>query len=155
MCGICGIWGAPDASAGDARVQGMLSTIVHRGPDGEGRLARPGVALGMRRLAIIDLAGGDQPIHNEDRTVGVVFNGEIYNFRELRVELERAGHVFATRSDTEVIVHGYEQWATTSSTGSRGCSRSRCSTRPATACWSFGTASARSPSTTPSTTVSW
>ena len=110
MCGICGIWGAPDASAGDARVQGMLSTIVHRGPDGEGRLARPGVALGMRRLAIIDLAGGDQPIHNEDRTVGVVFNGEIYNFRELRVELERAGHVFATRSDTEVIVHGYEQW---------------------------------------------
>src|SRR4051794_22231817 len=110
MCGICGIWGVPDASAGDGRVAGMLSTIVHRGPDGEGRLARDGVALGMRRLAIIDLAGGDQPIHNEDRTVGVVFNGEIYNFQELRAELERAGHVFATRSDTEVIVHGYEQW---------------------------------------------
>jgi asparagine synthase (glutamine-hydrolysing) len=110
MCGICGIWGEPDAAAGDGRVQGMLSTIVHRGPDGEGRLARPGVALGMRRLAIIDLAGGDQPIHNEDGTVGVVFNGEIYNFQELRAELERAGHRFATRSDTEVLVHGYEQW---------------------------------------------
>ena len=110
MCGICGIWGVPDASAGNARIGEMLSTIVHRGPDGEGRLARDGVALGMRRLAIIDLAGGDQPIHNEDRTVGVVFNGEIYNFQELRAELQRAGHVFATRSDTEVIVHGYEQW---------------------------------------------
>ena len=68
MCGICGIWGVPDAPAGDGRVAGMLQTIVHRGPDGEGRLARDGVALGMRRLAIIDLAGGDQPIHNEDRT---------------------------------------------------------------------------------------
>ena len=88
----------------------MLQTIVHRGPDGEGRLDRPGLALGMRRLAIIDLAGGDQPIFNEDGSVAVVFNGEIYNFRELRADLERRGHRFATRSDTEVLVHGYEQW---------------------------------------------
>jgi asparagine synthase (glutamine-hydrolysing) len=110
MCGICGIWGTGDAGAGDRAVGSMLATIVHRGPDGEGRLVRPDVALGMRRLAIIDLAGGDQPIHNEDGSVGVLFNGEIYNFRELRAELEREGHRFATRSDTEVLVHAYEQW---------------------------------------------
>jgi asparagine synthase (glutamine-hydrolysing) len=88
----------------------MLETIVHRGPDGYGRFDRPGLAMGMRRLAIIDLAGGDQPIYNEDLSVGVVFNGEIYNFRELRPELERQGHRFATRADTEVLVHAYEQW---------------------------------------------
>jgi asparagine synthase (glutamine-hydrolysing) len=110
MCGICGIWGGPDSASGGQRMSGMLETIVHRGPDGDGRLDRPGLALGMRRLAIIDLAGGDQPIYNEDGSVGVVFNGEIYNFRELRAELERQGHRFVTRSDTEALVHGYEQW---------------------------------------------
>ena len=110
MCGICGIWGEGVSADGDGRLGSMLDSIVHRGPDGEGRLVRPGVALGMRRLAIIDLAGGDQPIHNEDGTIGVVFNGEIYNFRELRAELESSGHRFATRSDTEVLVHGYEEW---------------------------------------------
>ena len=110
MCGICGIWNGADPTAGHGRIDRMLKTIVHRGPDGEGRLDRPGLALGMRRLAIIDLAGGDQPIFNEDGSVGVVFNGEIYNFRELRADLERRGHRFATRSDTEVLVHGYEQW---------------------------------------------
>jgi len=88
----------------------MLESIIHRGPDGEGRFDRPGLALGMRRLAIIDLAGGDQPIFNEDGSVAVVFNGEIYNFRELRADLERMGHRFRTRCDTEVLVHGYEQW---------------------------------------------
>ncbi len=110
MCGICGIWSGPNRPCGSGRMSGMLETIVHRGPDGEGQLERPGLALGMRRLAIIDLAGGDQPIYNEDGSVGVVFNGEIYNFRELRSELERQGHRFATRSDTEALVHGYEQW---------------------------------------------
>ena len=110
MCGICGVVGENREADGDRLLGGMLHTIVHRGPDGEGRLVRPGVALGMRRLAIIDLAGGGQPIHNEDGTIGVVFNGEIYNFRELRTELEAAGHRFATRSDTEVLVHGYEEW---------------------------------------------
>ena len=110
MCGICGIWNGADPAAGHGRIDRMLETIVHRGPDGEGRLDRPGLALGMRRLAIIDLAGGDQPIFNEDGSVAVVFNGEIYNFRELRADLQRRGHRFATRSDTEVLVHGYEQW---------------------------------------------
>jgi asparagine synthase (glutamine-hydrolysing) len=110
MCGISGIWKGTDLATGDHRISDMLETIVHRGPDGDGRLDRPGLAMGMRRLAIIDLAGGDQPIYNEDRSVGVVFNGEIYNFRELRADLERQGHRFATRADTETLVHGYEQW---------------------------------------------
>jgi asparagine synthase (glutamine-hydrolysing) len=87
----------------------MCQTIVHRGPDDEGVYARGRVGLGMRRLSIIDLAGGKQPIHNEDRTVWVVFNGEIYNFPQLRRELENRGHQFYTHSDTEVIVHLYEE----------------------------------------------
>ena len=84
--------------------------LVHRGPDDEGQYLEGPVALGMRRLSIIDVDGGHQPMSNEDRTVWVVFNGEIYNFRELRRELEAKGHVFSTHSDTEVIVHGYEEW---------------------------------------------
>ncbi|MDH3725211.1 MAG: asparagine synthetase B, partial [Thermoleophilia bacterium] len=100
MCGICGILGVE--SSGES-LGAMLGTIVHRGPDAEGRLERPGTALGMRRLAIIDLVGGDQPIFNEDGTVATVFNGEIYNFVELRDELIREGHRFTTRSDTEVL----------------------------------------------------
>ena len=87
----------------------MCQTIVHRGPDDEGIYARGPVGLGMRRLSIIDLAGGKQPIHNEDKSVWVVFNGEIYNFPELRRELESRGHQFYTHSDTEVIVHLYEE----------------------------------------------
>jgi len=87
----------------------MCQTIVHRGPDDEGIYARGPVGLGMRRLSIIDLAGGKQPIHNEDRSVWVVFNGEIYNFPELRGELQGRGHQFYTHSDTEVIVHLYEE----------------------------------------------
>jgi asparagine synthase (glutamine-hydrolysing) len=88
----------------------MCQVIRHRGPDDEGIHVEPGVALGMRRLSIIDLSTGHQPIHNEDRTVWTVFNGEIYNYRELRKELEAAGHRFYTSSDTETIVHAYEQW---------------------------------------------
>jgi asparagine synthase (glutamine-hydrolysing) len=86
----------------------MCDTIRHRGPDDEGVYVRGGVGLGMRRLSIIDLVSGQQPIHNEDKNIWVVFNGEIYNFPELRKELERAGHRFYTQSDTEVIVHLYE-----------------------------------------------
>ena len=86
----------------------MCSAIVHRGPDDEGVYLGDGVALGMRRLSIIDLEGGHQPIANEDGSVWIVFNGEIYNYRELRRELERRGHVFQTDSDTETIVHLYE-----------------------------------------------
>jgi asparagine synthase (glutamine-hydrolysing) len=86
----------------------MCGAIVHRGPDEEGVYLGDGIALGMRRLSIIDLEGGQQPIANEDRSVWIVFNGEIYNYRELRRDLERNGHVFATDSDTETIVHLYE-----------------------------------------------
>jgi asparagine synthase (glutamine-hydrolysing) len=88
----------------------MCSVIRHRGPDDEGIHVEPGVGLGMRRLSIIDLAGGRQPIHNETGSVWVVFNGEIYNYRELRRDLEARGHAFATSSDTETIVHAYEEW---------------------------------------------
>jgi asparagine synthase (glutamine-hydrolysing) len=109
VCGICGI--ASTAGAVDRqRLAAMSATLVHRGPDSDGTFVDGGVGLGARRLAIIDLAGGDQPIANEDGTCTVVQNGEIYNFAALRQELERAGHRFATASDTEVIVHGYEQW---------------------------------------------
>ncbi|MGH9513711.1 MAG: asparagine synthase (glutamine-hydrolyzing) [Terriglobales bacterium] len=109
---MCGIAGIVDSRAG-ARVDQftihrMCEAIVHRGPDDEGIFVKDGSGLGMRRLRVIDLAGGDQPIFNEDRTVWVVFNGEIYNFPELRRELENRGHRFSTHSDTEVIVHLYE-----------------------------------------------
>jgi asparagine synthase (glutamine-hydrolysing) len=115
MCGIAGFVDR-DASAGSgnaaafALVHRMCDVIRHRGPDDEGIHVAPGVGLGMRRLSIIDLSGGRQPIHNENGTVWVVFNGEIYNYQELRAELEGSGHCFATSSDTETIVHAYEQW---------------------------------------------
>jgi asparagine synthase (glutamine-hydrolysing) len=98
----------PD-SVDSADVHRMCQTIVHRGPDDEGIYAKGPAGLGMRRLSIIDLGGGRQPIHNEDRSVWVVLNGEIYNFPELRRELESHGHRFYTNSDTEVIVHLYEE----------------------------------------------
>jgi len=110
MCGICGVIGVKTTQAGDAVVRRMMAAMIHRGPDDEGVLAAGPVTLGMRRLSILDLPGGGQPIWNENGTLAVVFNGEIYNFRELRRELETAGHRFRTRSDTEVIVHAYEQW---------------------------------------------
>lgn len=111
MCGIAGIAHLRGGPAPDpARVRAMCAAMIHRGPDDEGVGAADGVALGMRRLSIIDLAGGHQPMANEDGRVRVVFNGEIYNFAELRAELASAGHRFATRSDTEVLVHGYEEW---------------------------------------------
>ncbi len=88
----------------------MTGALAHRGPDGEGVFTQKQVGLGHRRLSIIDLGGGSQPIGNEDQTKQIVFNGEIYNFVELRRELENYGHRFTTNSDTEVIVHGYEQW---------------------------------------------
>jgi asparagine synthase (glutamine-hydrolysing) len=108
MCGICGIAspvGAPDPG----RLAAMSEALVHRGPDSAGEHLDGPVALAARRLSIIDLAGGDQPIANETGSCVVVQNGEIYNYPELRRELERAGHVFATRCDTEAIVHLYEQ----------------------------------------------
>jgi asparagine synthase (glutamine-hydrolysing) len=109
MCGICGI--ASRAGGVDPeRVRRMSATLIHRGPDSEGMHVDGACGIAARRLAIIDLSGGDQPIANEDGSVVVVQNGEIYNYRELMHELERAGHRFRTRCDTEVLVHGYEQW---------------------------------------------
>jgi asparagine synthase (glutamine-hydrolysing) len=115
MCGIAGFTDLTRAAsrsleADRSRITTMCDVMRHRGPDDEGIHLEPGVALGMRRLSIIDLSTGNQPIHNEDRTIWVVFNGEIYNYRELRQELDDRGHRFYTASDTETIVHGYEEW---------------------------------------------
>src|SRR6478609_12236915 len=109
MCGICGIATA-DGHADVEALRAMSAQLVHRGPDSGGEHIDREVALGSRRLSIIDLAGGDQPIANEDGSVVVVQNGEIYNYPQLRDELERAGHRFRAHCDTEVLVHGYEQW---------------------------------------------
>ena len=109
MCGICGIASA-HAPLDVDRLRAMSQTLLHRGPDSEGMHSDERVGIAARRLAIIDLTGGDQPIANEDGTVVVVQNGEIYNYRELQHELERAGHRFRTHCDTEVLVHGYEEW---------------------------------------------
>jgi len=110
MCGICGIFDLTGKPINRETLTRMNSVIRHRGPDGEGELMDGEVGLAHRRLSIIDLGGGAQPIGNEDGSVQIVFNGEIYNFIELREQLQKAGHVFRTQSDTEVIVHAYEQW---------------------------------------------
>ena len=111
MCGITGYAAFNGAKTIDREVLGkMVNIIFHRGPDESGMDIRHGVAMGMRRLSIIDLSGGSQPIYNEDRTVWTVFNGEIYNFKEIRKALQSKGHVFKTNTDTEVIVHGYEEY---------------------------------------------
>src|SRR5438445_7886267 len=121
MWGICGI-ALPDADAAvdPSELAWMSATIGHRGPDSEGSFLGAGVGLAARRLKIIDLDHGDQPIANEDATLQLVFNGEIYNFRELRRELERLGHRFRTHSDTEVIVHAWEEWGDASLVRLRG-----------------------------------
>ncbi len=90
----------------------MMDRIIHRGPNSSGKFIDDQVALGFRRLSIIDLEGGTQPIYNEDGTKVIIFNGEIYNFQSLREELIQAGHVFTTHADTEVLLHGYEEWGT-------------------------------------------
>jgi len=121
MCGIAGIVSKDRGARIDgATIRAMCDAIVHRGPDDEGIYAQGPVGLGMRRLSIIDLAGGHQPIFNEDRSIAIVFNGEIYNFPELRPELERRGHRFTTNSDTEVIVHLYEDMGPACVTKLRG-----------------------------------
>jgi asparagine synthase (glutamine-hydrolysing) len=111
---MCGIAGIATLTAGPAIEQAilerMIARIAHRGPDGQGYYTNDGVGLGHARLSIIDLAGGAQPIHNEDKSLWVVFNGEIFNYVELRAELEGRGHRFYTQSDTEVIVHAYEEY---------------------------------------------
>src|SRR5919201_1654018 len=113
MCGICGQYnfghGTPVLRAD---IEAMTGTIKHRGPDDGGYLFDGSLGLGFRRLSIIDLAGGHQPMSDAEETVWVIFNGEIYNFRELRQQLESRGHRFRTSSDTEAIVHGYKEWGT-------------------------------------------
>ena len=110
MCGICGVVGNTSRGSSEQIVRRMMSAMHHRGPDDEGMLVAQGAVLGMRRLSIIDLPGGTQPIWNQAETLAVIFNGEIYNFREIRAQLEACGHRFRTRSDTEAIVHAYEKW---------------------------------------------
>jgi asparagine synthase (glutamine-hydrolysing) len=111
MCGICGVLDLRSARpVSEELVRRMTEVIRHRGPDDEGFYFGPGAALGHRRLSIIDLAGGHQPVENETGDVRVVFNGEIYNYAGLAADLKRAGHVFRTRSDTETILHAYEEY---------------------------------------------
>src|SRR5829696_6905289 len=111
MCGITGLFlHDRDARVDPARLHAMIEALTHRGPDDIGFHFDGSVGLGVRRLAIVDPAGGQQPIANEDGTVWVVYNGECYNFPELAAELTAAGHRFSTHTDTDVLVHGYEQW---------------------------------------------
>ncbi len=113
MCGICGIvYRNHERPVDRIIVKRMCDVISHRGPDDEGFYIHQNVGLGMRRLSIIDLVTGAQPIYNEDKTIAIVFNGEIYNHQELRRELESRGHAFKTHADTEVIVHAYEEYGT-------------------------------------------
>lgn len=109
MCGICGIAPGGERRPDGAQLRQLNTAIAHRGPDGEGYYEAPGVGLAMRRLAIIDVAGGDQPIFNEDKSLAIVFNGECYNYPALREKLEKQGHRFYTQTDTECIVHLYEE----------------------------------------------
>src|SRR5258708_35655294 len=110
MCGICGIVEREGTSANPALLSRLNARLLHRGPDDGGEWIDGSAALGMRRLAIIDVAGGHQPMFNETGSVAIIFNGEIYNYKDLHKDLEAAGHRFASRSDTETIVHLYEQY---------------------------------------------
>jgi len=110
MCGICGVIGIQQSELAEEITRRMVGALEHRGPDEDGLLVAPSATLGMRRLSIIDLPGGHQPAFNETGDVAVIFNGEIYNFPQLRKALEQSGHAFRTHSDTEVIVHAYEEW---------------------------------------------
>jgi asparagine synthase (glutamine-hydrolysing) len=121
MCGIAGRFNFdPDCPIDRECLAAMTTTLTHRGPDSAGYYHANGVGLGHRRLSIIDLSTGDQPLSNEDGSVWVIFNGEIYNFATIRRELEAFGHVFRTHTDTEVIVHAYEQWGDDFATHFRG-----------------------------------
>src|SRR6266851_9235225 len=121
MCGIVGLFDATERTEFPrALLARMNQSMFHRGPDAGGLHLEPGLALAHRRLSIIDLSTGQQPLYNEDGSVAVVFNGEIYNFQELAKELAACGHTFKTKSDTEVIVHAWEQWGEDCVTRFRG-----------------------------------
>ena len=109
MCGFAGFVG--EVENREQVLENMIDTIIHRGPDSSGKFVDEDAALGFRRLSIIDLSeSGDQPLYNEDRSKVLVFNGEIYNYQELREELIQAGHTFVSNTDSETLIHGYEQW---------------------------------------------
>jgi len=111
MCGICGYIHLDRIKRPQENIlKGMMDTLAHRGPDDQGFHLKDNVALGHRRLSIIDLSTGHQPMYNEDRTIVIVYNGEVYNFLELKEGLVRKGHIFRTHSDTEVIIHAYEEY---------------------------------------------
>lgn len=108
MCGFCGFTGKVENK--EQVIENMMEKIIYRGPDSKGTHVDDDIALGFRRLSIIDLADGTQPIYNEDETKVIVFNGEVYNYREIREDLVKKGHIFRTKTDTEVILHGYEEY---------------------------------------------
>ena len=108
MCGICGFTGRLLTS--EEILENMMNKIIHRGPDSGGKHIDDGVSMGFRRLSIIDLEGGTQPIYNENRDMVITFNGEIYNHLELREDLIAKGHVMGSHADTEVLLHGYEEY---------------------------------------------
>src|SRR5258708_18972098 len=110
MCGICGVLELRGGRFREEDLQAMCNTLLHRGPDDHGEFQAGPIAFGFRRLSIVDLVGGHQPMTNEDGTLWIVFNGEIYNHRELRPALEQCGHRYATNSDTETILHLYEEY---------------------------------------------
>ncbi|MBR2481853.1 MAG: asparagine synthase (glutamine-hydrolyzing), partial [Oscillospiraceae bacterium] len=110
MCGFVGFLDEAINYSAETVIHAMADKIIHRGPDSDGYFCENKGGMGFRRLSIIDLEGGHQPIYNEDQNLVITFNGEIYNFQELREELISKGHVFSTRTDTEVLLHGYEEW---------------------------------------------
>ena len=110
MCGFCAFYDKTKIENKKKIIKDMADRIKHRGPDSDGYYVDKDIAMGFRRLSIIDLKGGNQPLYNEDNNIVVMFNGEIYNFQELREELKKHNHIFTTNSDTEVIVHGYEEY---------------------------------------------
>ena len=136
MCGFCGFTG--QIASPEEILESMKNKIIHRGPDSDGSHLDDGIAMGFRRLSFVDLEGGSQPIYNETRDMVITFNGEIYNHRELREELEAKGHVMGSRADTEVLIHGYE-----------GCLPSLSGTRKTNPSSAQETFSASSPFITP------
>src|SRR5699024_7180118 len=109
---MCGIVGFVDKNIADKKpvIEAMMETIKHRGPNSSGELVEGDTAFGFRRLSIIDINSGVQPIYNEDRSKAIIFNGEIYNYKDVRKDLKKAGHIFTTETDTEVLLHGFEEW---------------------------------------------
>ena len=156
MCGICGeIFFDGERQASRATIAAMSDALVHRGPDADGFYVKGPVALGSRRLSIIDVEGGRMPISNEDGTIWIVYNGEVYNFPRLRRELAARGHVFATQTDTETIVHLYEERGEDFAGISTACSRSPSGMSAGGACYSRATRSGSSRCTLRFSTIDW